>query len=241
VRKLRRANGNDGVDPPWRFLVSPWNQPRAPDVQDGVMGRRGSAVRRVIRFSTLGLLIVGLFVLGGATRAEACSCASVADEEAFANADAGFTGTLVEVITPGDAHSSADPERFVFEVDEVFKGDVAERQSVVTAQEGASCGLEIAGPGPFVVFARTESGGITQGAVEGELYSNLCSGTRPRADGELPIGWAVAVEPSAGSSPIGGDEDGPPLGLIGLGVAGVAVVAVTVTGVAARRRTRPTS
>ena len=45
-----------------------------------------------------------------------------------ADADAVFNGTLVEVITPsGDTFSSSDPERFVFEVDEVYKGEVAAR------------------------------------------------------------------------------------------------------------------
>ncbi len=147
----------------------------------------------------------GTVLFGASERAVACSCAAFTDEEAFENADAAFTGTLVEIMTPaGDTYSSADPERFVFDVDEVFKGRVFARQSVVTAREGASCGLEIRGPGPFVVFARTEADGITGGAVDGELYSNLCTGTRVLASGALPATFGAASTPVQGASAIGG-------------------------------------
>ncbi len=69
------------------------------------------------------------------------------------------------------------------------------RQSVVTARDGASCGLEISGAETFVVFPRTETDGITGGAVSGELYSNLCSGTRVLASGALPTSFGEASEP----------------------------------------------
>jgi hypothetical protein len=52
------------------------------------------------------------------------------------------------------------------------------RQHLVTARDGASCGIEISGRGPFVVFARIDFGGIPSGAVNGESRSNLRSGTR---------------------------------------------------------------
>ena len=109
--------------------------------------------------------------------------------------------TLAEIITPeGDTYSSSDPERFVFDVDEVFKGTVYARQSIVTARDGASCGLEISGSGPFVVFALNESGGTTDGAVEGELYSNLCTGTRALASSDIPATFGEASAPVPGAS-----------------------------------------
>lgn len=205
------------------------------------MGKRASKVRRIVLPWALAPLIVGLVVLGSAERAAACSCAVVSDQEAVANADAVFIGTLVDIITPtGSAVSSADPERFVFDVDEVFKGEVSERQSVVTARDGASCGLEISGPGPFVVFARTESDGITTGAVDGQLYSNLCSGTRPLSNGALPAGLAVGAAPEPRASATGGDEDGTPLPVwIAVGVGGLALL--TVAGLGFRGRVRPSS
>ena len=146
----------------------------------------------------------GAFMLGTSEPVAACSCVSFTDEQALENADAAFTGTLTEIITPaGDTYSSTDPERFVFDVDEVFKGNVFARQSVVTARDGASCGLEISGPGPFMVFARSESDGITNGAADGELYSNLCSGTRALSGGALPASFGAAASPAPGASAIG--------------------------------------
>jgi hypothetical protein len=147
---------------------------------------------------------IGAFVFGTSPRVAACSCASITDEEALKNADAAFTGTLVEVIIPaGGTYSSTDPARFVFDVDEVFKGTVFARQSVVTARDGASCGLEISGPGPFIVFARTASDGVTSGAADGALSSSLCSGTRALASGALPASFGAASSPSPGASAIG--------------------------------------
>ncbi|MGI8791726.1 MAG: hypothetical protein ACR2H3_00850, partial [Acidimicrobiales bacterium] len=67
------------------------------------------------------------------------------------------------VSTTGDVISSADPERFVFDVQDVFKGEVTSRQTVVTPRSGASCGLEISGPGPYLVFAFADSQ-LTSGA-----------------------------------------------------------------------------
>lgn len=140
----------------------------------------------------------GAFALDGPQRARACDCSAFPDAEAYEFADVVFTGTLVEIITPvGDIVVSTDPERFVFDVDEVFKGEAQARQSVVTAREGASCGLEISGPGPFVVFARLDDGGITSGALDGEVYSSLCSGTRPLADREVPTSFGTSSPPAA--------------------------------------------
>ncbi len=163
---------------------------------------------RVMLLLALATVAVGAFVLGSSERAAACSCVSFTDQEAFESADAVFTGTLVDIITPaGDTYSSTDPERFVFDVDEVFKGNVFARQSVVTARDGASCGLEISGSGPFMVFARNESDGITNGAADGELYSTLCSGTRALTGGELPASFGASASPAPGASAIG--DSGP--------------------------------
>lgn len=184
----------------------PRNQPHSSVVQDGGMSQRGAVFVRVILLWMVAVISFVAFVLGASERVAACSCATFTDAEAFENADAVFTGTLVEVVTPeGDSYSSADPERFVFAVDGVFKGEVFARQSVVTARDGASCGLEIRGRGPFVVFATT-SDSVTSGAVDGEFYSNLCSGTRALSSSAIPSSFGVASAPVAGASPIGDSE-----------------------------------
>ncbi len=164
---------------------------------------------RIVLMCLLGATAGGVIGLGSAHPVSACSCASFTDAEAAEYADAVFIGTLVEVITePGDTYSSMDPARFIFDVDEVFEGDVFARQSVVTARDGASCGLEISGRGPFVVFARADADGLTSGGADGELYSGLCSGTRALADGGPPAVFADSFQPLAGSSPIGRSDDG---------------------------------
>jgi hypothetical protein len=178
----------------------------------------------------------GAFVFGTSERVAACSCVSFTDEEALENADAAFTGVLVDIITPaGDTYSSTDPERFVFEVEEVFKGSVFARQSVVTARDGASCGLEIAGPGPFIVFARTEPDGITSGAADSELYSSLCSGTRALASGALPASFGDASTPAPGASAIGEGGTQRPIVQIAA-IAGVLALVVGGCAVAFHRR-----
>lgn len=170
-------------------------------VQDVVMRRLASRTLKVSLISALAVAAFGAILVGSAENAAACSCATFTDDEAIEYADAVFVGTLAEIVTPeGEGYSSADPERFVFEVDQVFKGTVYARQSIVTARDGASCGLEIGGPGPFVVFARIESDGSTEGATVGELYSGLCNGTRALSSGAIPASFGSPSEPM--SAPI---------------------------------------
>jgi len=210
---------------------------RARLVHDEGMRHGVSARRKIILLSTALVLLGALFVVGPARRAEACSCVGVSDEEAFAHADSVFTGEVVEELAPGNPLASADPKRLILEVSEVFKGQASARQSIVTARGGSSCGLELTGSGPFVVFARIKSNGITKGAVDGELYADLCGGTREQAGTPIPAGLATGSPPTAGASPIGGTgDDGPPLGLFAVG--GGVIVAITVAGFTLRRRLR---
>jgi hypothetical protein len=198
------------------------------------MQRRALSIVTMTAATLMAALVLGLFATS--ERAAACSCGVLTDEEALDDADAVFIGTLAEIITPGGvSYSSADPERFVFEVDEVFMGEVFARQSVATARDGASCGLEISGPGPFLVFAVTNDD-FTGGAVEGELYSNLCSGTRELGSSAVPAGWGDASPPIAGASPVGSSGSGfPTLWILAIG--GLAAAAVAVVLIA--RRLRP--
>ena len=118
-----------------------------------------------------------------------------------------FTGELVEIRTPPPARwstSSGHPERFIFAVDRVYKGTAFDEQSVVTAMEGASCGLEISGPGPFIVFAHTDPGDWVEQGAEGELYANLCGGTRAVDAAGVPASFGAGTLPGEGPSPVGG-------------------------------------
>ena len=162
--------------------------------------------RRVpLAFAVLALTAGGLVLATTARLASACSCATTrgGDAGAFDRADAVFSGVLTEVRTPLVEHaSSSDPERFIFDVDRVYKGEVFARQSVVTAREGASCGLEVSpGVGAILVYARSRTDGRVV-ADEGEVVADLCGGTRYFID-PVPASFGAGTLPRAGSSPIG--------------------------------------
>jgi hypothetical protein len=187
-----------GVAAGWRVLhrvelVAGRRRPR------GVVRSRIAAIVNMALVSAV--VTFGAFVMVAPPHVSACSCGPFTDTEAYEFADVVFTGALVGIDTPaGDIVVSNDPERFVFDVDQVFKGRAQKRQSVVTAREGASCGLEISGSGPFVVFARLDDDGLTSGAVEGEVYSSLCSGTRPLADVPLPASFGTPSPPATATA-----------------------------------------
>lgn len=153
---------------------------------------------------TLGVFAAAVVVLvAGGGRVLACSCVEFTDREAFESADTVFTGVLLGTelgSDTGPVYSTGDPERFFFDVDKVFKGDATGQQTIVTARDGASCGLEVAGRGPFVVFAYLKGDGIVGGAVDGELYSNLCSGTRALSAGDLPASFGEGRSPEPSNS-----------------------------------------
>jgi hypothetical protein len=186
------------------------------------------------RLVATGLAVVatglGVGVVGSVQTASACSCAAVTDMEAFESADVVFVGTLVEVPTVDP--SSRDPDRYILEVDRVFKGQARERQSVVSVGGRAMCGMLQPAPGPFLVFADDEepaatseaSDAFSPPAVDGEVFSNMCSGNR---SAPAPAAFGPGVEPRSGASGIGPPAARPGRGPAALvGAALVAVVAM---------------
>ena len=71
---------------------------------------------------------------------------------------------------PAAVQSSADPVTLVFRVEQVYKGDIENRVAVVTARDGASCGLEV-GVGQRVGLLLDRDGGTWR--------SGLCSQVDP--------------------------------------------------------------
>jgi hypothetical protein len=145
---------------------------------------------------------IAVFVGPAAQPAHACSCAELwSDEEAFAWADAVFLGELVdyEPPPPRDVMSSTDPATWTFAVTEVYKGDVAATQEIVSSVSGASCGLEIPHTGDFYVFARTDNPMVEAG--DGQLVADLCGGTRSIGQGPLAVADVVALPPPATEPP----------------------------------------
>lgn len=194
-----------------------------------VLGRTRAVVRtaRALVAALLGLA-AGLAVLVAAAEpAHACSCAVLDDAAARSGADLVFTGRLLErhVRSPGPfgVQSSADPAILTFQVDRVFKGSAAAVQRLSTSAFGSSCGWELDGEGPFLVFAQGAGASASTG---------LCAGNRP---GTAPAGWGVGEQPLPG-------DTGPDLPalfpwgrvLLGVVVAGAAAAVVILL----RRRRR---
>jgi hypothetical protein len=149
----------------------------------------------VLALGGLVLLTAGWVV---APSALACSCVPATAAEQLERADVVFVGTLVsrEVVHPAPGVvSSDDPAVHVFAVDAVLTGTVGPSQEVVSADSSASCGLDLQGDGPFLVYAAYLPGGPA-----GQLTATLCGGTAPVdaelvADGQAPADGEVTPVP----------------------------------------------
>jgi len=118
--------------------------------------------------------------------------------QALAEAQAVFRGTVVGLDEPsagcGGTMSSADPVTVSFQVDEVWKGEVAVDQQLTTAVEGASCGFSFSEGKEYVVYAR-------DGGADGGLNVSLCSRTRTVAEASedlAALGKGDAPSPGEG-------------------------------------------
>jgi hypothetical protein len=177
-----------------------------------------------VRRWTTGLLAALLLVLAGwltAPAASACSCTGGTTADSALSADAVFSGRLAdrEVVGGTALH--------VFTVDAVYAGQVAARQGVLSPASGASCGLELAGEGPFLVFAARE---------DDRLVADLCGGTTawtPQAAAEVQVlTGSSAPEPGSAGTEL---PEGPSDTALEAAVA-VLLVAAFAGGLLLRRR-----
>jgi hypothetical protein len=202
-------------------------------------------VRTGGRLGAVALLVavmVGGLLVTTAGPAAACSCAIVRSEaERTARADTVFVGELIgsrvdQSTSPRETRSIPYPAPVVltFKVSRVYKGAVRERQEIVApGGGGASCGLELSGPGPFLVFAYDSAGDMYR-LGPGQYASNLCSGSRalggrgtptpggPPASTDNPAA-APSGPPATGTA--GRQDDSPSTAslTIGLGLLAAAV------------------
>ena len=104
-----------------------------------------------------GLLLTLLSLALPVKYALACSCVQPpSNEEAVADYDAVFDGTVVKVYDPhGDdaVVSSGRTITYTFEVDNVVKGDVEDPQLVKTAADSATCGFRFKSGLRYQVYA----------------------------------------------------------------------------------------
>lgn len=150
------------------------------------------------------VLAISVWALSAPTTAHACSCMALTPAEAFRQSDAVFVGVLVEVRRPTVMMSSMDESRFVFEVTDVYKGAVHRIQSIVTASDGASCGLELPTGATAVVYGIEE--GYEMSPEPGEYVAGLCGGTAALSTVAIPASFGSPTAPLPGSSPIGEDD-----------------------------------
>jgi hypothetical protein len=147
---------------------------------------------------TVGIAIVAASTWAQGGPAAACSCAESSEVESFGLASAVFVGEVIDVWSqppPKSGEYSSDlPRWFTFSTTAVYKGDAFEEQSVRTVVDGASCGMELGGRGPFLIFAVGPRDG-------GELRSGLCDGNRAIGTTPVPDAFGAPRQPLAGPSP----------------------------------------
>lgn len=102
-----------------------------------------------------------------------------------------FTGTVVntELYRPNPAEaSSADPIYVTFDVDMVYKGDLASEFTVTTQADSASCGFNFAEGSRYLVFA---------GNGESNWNTGLCSGNVESPSAEMLVVLGNSNGPTA--------------------------------------------
>jgi hypothetical protein len=170
------------------------------------MSRRSTFWRAVV----LGVVLSAGGVVspaGSVSLVHACSCADPLEdvELMLGYADAAFVGTVTEIRRPELAVSSMAESRFVFAVATVYAGEeVYATQSIVTASDGASCGLELQVGATALVFARDSDTELTPDP--GELVSSLCEVASTPIPADVLSALGPERQPLAGSSPIGADD-----------------------------------
>jgi hypothetical protein len=146
--------------------------------------------RRLLRTPLLVLVAAVLAVLAPQT-CVACSCIVMTFDEATAQADVIFVGTVTSRDAAQDTEFGAMLD-YTFEVTDVYKGGPVAAEAVVrTADNSAACGFPFEEGQTYLVMATSSSAG---------LETNLCSGTANLAD--VPAADLDSL--GAPASPVGG-------------------------------------
>ena len=157
---------------------------------------------RMVTALVVALLGLTWGVWAAPTPAYACSCATSDPAEHLARADVIFSGTVTSDETRGDTR------RLSFAVDRLYKGSATATQVVETSSSGASCGLELSGPGPFLVYAQAGGG-------RADLTADLCGGT---TNGPAPAALDAGSAPAPVEEPLFSSQT-KRYGFIAIGVA----------------------
>lgn len=135
-------------------------------------------MRRLLAVSSLCLLFVPAALLLQPREAAACSCMpSPGPVEAAQSVDLVFHAKLVSVAdAPKGGNFDMPSKEFTFDVIRSYKGELAGKVKVITADNSAACGRTYGKPGDeWLVYARRDE---TNSAI---LHDNLCSRSMPFA------------------------------------------------------------
>lgn len=146
------------------------------------------APARVLIAGTVAVL--SAVVWFGAETASACSCAIADPVVAIGNADAVFTGTLIDQTPVGP--DNGYHYDWTFEVDGVVKGDVVSPQFVTGQEFGGGCGVNFTNlAGSVTVYAQRGDG----------LASIGCSPQLSAVDLQIALDEAAAESKAVGTGP----------------------------------------
>ena len=116
------------------------------------------------------LSLAAAVALVAPTEASACSCVQWGKPRVeLARADGAFVGVYLgrrPLSVLGPSSSSLDPYLYKFRVERRLKGTFGRTVEVLSARDGASCGLEV---------VRGQRVGLLLRRVKGRWESNLCS------------------------------------------------------------------
>jgi hypothetical protein len=183
------------------------------------------------RRGVLAIGLVGLGLLARAAPAQACSCLPMSPDEAYANADGVFSGTVQAVNAPAAGGGGMEPVTVELAVQTLWKGPVPATLTLQTPADSAACGY------PF----ETGTGYLVYAYHEGAIWTtNLCTRTAVLTQaGEdlVALGPGTPVAPAA-TPPTGGRPgvvmDPGVLATYGLALAVVVGLAVAVVLLARR-------
>jgi hypothetical protein len=130
--------------------------------------------------SAVSLVLALLFT----AHASACSCLAVDLERDLPGADGAFVGALLESSPRGPSEAV-----YRFRVEQVYKGDIENRVDVVSARDGAACGLELPA-GERVGLLLDRDGDIWRGSLCGQVEPSAFLALTDVDDNALPeINW----------------------------------------------------
>lgn len=177
---------------------------------------------RPFRSASLAALVVAWLAFAG--EAQACSCVPLELDSALEEMDGALVGSVESREEPPPAQdgtvSSGDLVTLVIDVERVFKGQIGPTVPVVTARDGASCGVSA---------QEGERVGLLLTIRARRWHASLCHQVEP--DRLLAAGWTSYA-------PIGQGEDTRPVAWLASALVGFTLFAAALW-IGLRRRRRP--